>query len=82
MIRGHYTKTGARWTMTGTEEKTVTREFYNNFTDKKAVAFMRALGGTERVTKAYTYAGFVPVKITSISPDGAEKIVTKFIFTL
>lgn len=42
------------------------------------IPFFRSLGGVERVTKAYTRRGFLPVKIESISPDGTQKTVHIF----
>ena len=43
-----------------------------------SIPFFRNLGGSERVTKGYTIAGFIPVELSSISPDKETKIVRKF----
>ena len=43
-----------------------------------SIPFFRNLGGSERVTKGYTIAGYIPVELSSISPDKAIKIVRKF----
>ena len=43
-----------------------------------SIPFFRNLGGSERVTKGYTIAGYIPVELTSISPDKETKIVRKF----
>ena len=43
-----------------------------------SIPFFRNLGGFERVTKGYTIAGFIPVELSSISPNREIKIVRKF----
>ena len=43
-----------------------------------SISFSRNLGGSERVTKGYTIAGYIPVELSSISPDKKTKIVRKF----
>ena len=43
-----------------------------------SIPFFRNLGGFERVTKGYTIAGYIPVELSSISPDKKIKIVRKF----
>ena len=43
-----------------------------------SIPFFRDLGGSERVTKGYTIAGYIPVELSSISPDKETKIVRKF----
>ena len=43
-----------------------------------SIPFFRNLGGFERVTKGYTIAGYIPVELSSISPDKETKIIRKF----
>lgn len=61
------------------EEKEVDGQFYHN--SVAAIPVFRSLGGKERVTMGYTFAGYIPVELTSVSPDGAEKVVRRFTFT-
>ena len=71
-------KVGTKW-HEKTEEKTVETvpgHYYMNMID--AIPFFRNLGGSERVQMGYTLAGYIPVQLSSISPDGKEKIVRKF----
>lgn len=73
-----YEKGGAAWRLVETwiDGEKETGEYYSNVVS--AIPFFRSLGGVERVTKAYTRRGFLPVKIESISPDGTEKTVRAF----
>ena len=43
-----------------------------------SIPFFRDLGGSERVTKGYTVAGYIPVELSSISPSRKTKIVRSF----
>ena len=43
-----------------------------------SVKFFRKLGGSERITKGYTCEGYIPVRLTSISPDKTKKIIRYF----
>ena len=43
-----------------------------------SIPFFRDLGGSERVTKGYTIAGYIPVELSSISPNRETKIVRSF----
>lgn len=73
-----YYKVGTKW-HEKTEEKTVETvpgNYYMNMID--AIPFFRNLGGSERVQMGYTIAGYIPTQLSSISPDGKEKIVRKF----
>ena len=73
-----YYKVGTKW-HEKTEEKTVETvpgHYYMNIID--AIPFFRNLGGSERVQMGYTLAGYIPVQLSSISPNGTEKIVRKF----
>ena len=43
-----------------------------------SIPVFRNLGGSERVTKGYTVAGYIPVELSSISPSKETKIVRSF----
>lgn len=62
------------------EASEISPEFYKNAVE--AVPFFRNMGSFQRVERGYTFAGYIPVKITSISPDKTAKIVYKFFFDL
>lgn len=73
-----YYKIGSKW-HEKTDERTVETvpgHYYMNMID--AIPFFRNLGGSERVQMGYTLAGYIPVQLSSISPDGKEKILRKF----
>ena len=73
-----YYKVGSKW-HEKTDEKTVETvpgHYYMNMID--AIPFFRNLGGSERVQMGYTLAGYIPTQLSSISPDGKEKILRKF----
>lgn len=78
VITTKYYKIGSKW-HEKTEEKTVETvpgNYYMNMID--AIPFFRNLGGSERVQMGYTLAGYIPTQLSSISPDGKEKILRKF----
>lgn len=73
-----YYKIGSKW-HEKTDEKTVETvpgNYYMNMID--AIPFFRNLGGSERVQMGYTLAGYIPTQLSSISPDGKEKVLRKF----
>ena len=67
-----------RWIETSREMELVDARNYMNIVD--AVPFFRSWGGSERVECGYTYAGYVPTKVVSISPDKLSKTSRRFIF--
>jgi hypothetical protein len=72
-----YHKSGSRWVLDSerhAEDLTV-RSYFNCI---DAIPFFRALGGSERVTMGYCVMGYVPLKISSISPDRTTKHVREF----
>jgi hypothetical protein len=76
-----YEKHGSKWHLIeAEEEKNISREHYNNITDKRTIQFFRNLGGKEIVERSYTFAGYVPTTIHSISPDRTEKYIYRFSF--
>ena len=74
----NYEKIGSRWRETSHEKKTVDWQYYMNTVD--AIPFFRDLGGKEAVRMSYTTAGYIPVFISSISPDATMKITREFSF--
>ena len=73
-----YEKRGGKWKETARESETLTAAIYANCVD--AIPFFRGLGGYERVDVGYTYVGYLPFQIDSISPDRTRKTTRKFIF--
>lgn len=74
-------KQGTKGAYKETERETedITETEYNYTIN--SCPFFRRLGGSETLTRAYTSKGYVPVKLTSISPDRETKIVREFKFT-
>ena len=61
------------------ERETVSGEFYENFI--RSVTFFNGFcGGTCRAYKAYTAAGYIPVKVVTVNPGKTEKHVDIFNF--
>ena len=71
------TESGKNWKSnpTETEVTTINQEEYDNIFSKETQAFFRNLGGYERASKSYTYAGYIVTSLISISPDKATKKV-------
>lgn len=65
-----------------TEDKTevITTRQHQLTTSEDTCKWFRKLGGIETVTRAYTCAGYVPVKLVSTSPDRETKKVREFTF--
>ena len=78
MVEKRYYKVGSQWKLSATEESNISKENYLNIVN--SCKFFRNLGGYERLTKNYTYAGYIPTSLNSISPDRKEKIVRTFTF--
>lgn len=57
-----------------TTEEITTEEYDNIFS---SVDFFKSLGGTEKIYKTYTLAGYIPTRLISISPNKEIKIVRK-----
>ena len=62
------------------EVKEVTEEQHRLTTNEDTVKWFRRLGGSETVTRGYTYAGYVVVKLVSTSPDKDSKTVREYKF--
>ena len=57
-----------------TTREITTKEYDNIFS---SIDFFKSLGGSERIYKNYTVAGYIPTKLVSISPDKEIKIIRK-----
>lgn len=79
-----YTRTasGKGWKRTPdtVTRETVTVDFYNNFI--KSVDFFNAWGdgASCRAERGYTFAGYIPVKVVTVSPYQETKQVDVFTF--
>ena len=80
MVEKRYCKVGKSWRLVEVTEENITKENYLNIIN--SVKFFRSLGAFERLTKSYTYAGYIPTQLNSISPDKQEKIVRSFTFNM
>ena len=78
MVEKRYYKAGKSWKLSESKEENINKEYYLNIIN--SVKFFRSLGGFERLTNGYTYAGYIPVQLNSISPDKQEKIIRSFEF--
>ena len=76
MVEKRYYKKGNKWVLSESKEENITKEYYLNIIN--SCKFFRNLGGYERLTNNYTYAGYIPTQLNSISPDKQEKIVRSF----
>ncbi len=74
----NYTKQDSKWVEGEKESNNVDWEFYLNTID--AVPMFKNMGGKEKLDVKYTKVGKVPFQVTSINPDGTEKIVRTFNF--
>lgn len=69
----------SNWRLVATEEpRRISVEQYNNIVATHP--FMRYLGGKEYFYKNYTCMGYIPTRLTSVSPDKMAKIVWEFTF--
>lgn len=67
------------WRLVGTEEpRQISIEHYNNMVEAQDA--MKYLGGREYAYKNYTCMGYIPTRLTSVSPDKMTKIVWEFTF--
>lgn len=74
----HYEKSGNRWLLTDSKTEKADNEYYYNTVD--AIPFFKNLGGSEKVDIKATKYGYIPYKITSISPCRTEKTIRTFVF--
>lgn len=71
-------KISGRWVTSTKKAENFTGENYLNTVE--SIPFFKKLGGTEKVSKAYTKYGLIPVEIVSTSPDKSERVIRKFSF--
>ena len=71
-------KNGSRWTSENVTTEKISGEYYFNCLE--SVPFLRRLNGKEKVVRAYTKFGYVPVRLISTSPDGTERTIREFTF--
>lgn len=73
------TESGKGWSMAKKNidrvVKMVDLDFYKGFTSDENIAFFN-----NRVVRTYETIGYVPTKLTGISPCGQEKVIDTFIF--
>ena len=79
MVEKRYYKAGKQWKLSEVVEENITKEYYLNIIN--SCKFFRNLGGYEKLTSGYTYSGYIPVQLNSISPDKQEKIIRSFEFS-
>jgi hypothetical protein len=58
-----------------TTEEITTEEYEKIFSSTNF--FIEILGGTERVYKSYTIAGYIPTRLVSVSPNKETKVIRK-----
>lgn len=58
----------------------VTEQEHELSTNEDTIKWFRRLGGSENVTRGYTYAGYVVVKLISTSPDRERKTIREYKF--
>lgn len=82
LIETRYEKTasGKSWKKNPTIEEVTEIKFENYFNYISSIEFFKNIGGYERVEKAHTIIGYIPIQITSISPNKETKVVRKFKF--
>ena len=71
-------KVNSKWFTVESEQKTISKSFYNNLVDERAIRFFRNLGGIETVQRNYTKMGYIPVRILSTSPNRQTRIIRSF----
>jgi len=58
----------------------VTERQYKLTTNDDTIKWFRRLGGSQSVTRGYTYAGYVVIKLVSTSPDKQNKTIREYKF--
>ena len=83
MTESRMTKTtsGKSWSRKNIEEVKKTIQFDEYFNYLSSIDFFKGLGGSERVEKSYTISGYIPTRLTSVSPDRQIKVVRHFRIT-
>ena len=76
------TESGKSWKKNpdDVEEKELSEEHYKNMISDDTCKFFRRLGGSETITRSYTYYGYLPVESISCNPDRSIRKVRVFKF--
>lgn len=61
-----------------TKKELITESQFNMTTSKDTLSWFRRLGGSETLECAYTSNGYVPIKMTSTSPNKEYRSVREF----
>lgn len=72
------TQSGKSWKKNPDSEQVTEIQFDNYFNYLSSVEFFKNLGGSERVTKGYTPAGYIATNLVSINPEKSEKVIRHF----
>ena len=75
------TKSGKSWSKRNIEETKKIIDFEEYFNYLSSVQYFKNIGGIERVEKSYTISGYIPTRLTSVSPDRQIKVVRHFRIT-
>lgn len=78
MTEKRYELIGSKFVEVKTESKEIDQEYLDRLVDSGSL--FRRLGGTETLKRNYTCRGYMPVKLTSKSPDRTTKVVREFIY--
>lgn len=73
-------KVGSQWKIKSIEKRTVTKEYYINSVSNDTMRFFRRLGGSERRVMTYTPYGYIPVEVSSVSPDRSTRVIRRYYF--
>jgi hypothetical protein len=78
-VRKPGTKTA--WLETERVVEDCTEREHRLATSDDTLKWFRRLGASESVTRAYTCAGYVPVRVVSTSPDKTMRTIREYKFT-
>ena len=73
-------KVGSQWKIKSINSRTVSKEYYINSVSDDTMRFFRGLGGSERRIMNYTPYGYIPVEVSSISPDRSTRVIRRYYF--
>lgn len=63
-----------------TETETITADFYKNYIESVPFFNNFGYGASCRAYKGYCVAGYIPLKVVTVSPNQEKKIVATFYF--
>ena len=86
-VKEYYTRTesGKSWCSKPykTETESISGQFYENYIRSIPWFNTRTFYGDRSSCRAewnYTWAGYIPTRVTTVSPSGNEKFIDRFIF--